>query len=140
MVRFWIAGLIVVASVAGASRAQTTPDFIALTPTIDFSHAGYRGGGVAAPQRAEQEGRGGHPDDHRGQQAAHPVDLAQEGSGQAANVGQHFVDFSQFAGVAGGHDDAAGLTVNDQGAGKGHAITVAKRRIHRGRRSPFFDR
>ena len=49
MVRFWIAGLIVAALVAGASRAQTAPDFVALTPTIDFSHAGYRGGGVAAP-------------------------------------------------------------------------------------------
>lgn len=49
MVRLWIAGLIVAASVAGASRAQTQPDFVALTPTIDFSHAGYRGGGVAAP-------------------------------------------------------------------------------------------
>ena len=49
MVRFWIAGLIVAASVAGASRAQTQPDFVALTPPIDFSHAGYRGGGVAAP-------------------------------------------------------------------------------------------
>ncbi len=49
MVRFWIAGLIVAASLAGAARAQTAPDFVALTPPIDFSHAGYRGGGVAAP-------------------------------------------------------------------------------------------
>ncbi|MFE9084911.1 DUF6298 domain-containing protein [Brevundimonas sp. NPDC003935] len=49
MVRFWIAGLIVAASLAGASLAQTQPDFVALTPPIDFSHAGYRGGGVAAP-------------------------------------------------------------------------------------------
>jgi hypothetical protein len=49
MVRFWIAGLIVAASLAGASHAQTQPDFVALIPPIDFSHAGYRGGGVAAP-------------------------------------------------------------------------------------------
>ena len=49
MVRLWIAGLMVAASVAGASHAQTTPDFLVLTPPIDFSHAGYRGGGVAAP-------------------------------------------------------------------------------------------
>ncbi|WP_313103623.1 DUF6298 domain-containing protein [Brevundimonas sp.] len=49
MVRFWIAGLIVAASLAGASHAQTQPDFVALTPPIDFSHTGYRGGGVAAP-------------------------------------------------------------------------------------------
>ena len=43
MVRLWIAGLMVAASVAGASHAQTTSDFLALTPPIDFSHAGYRG-------------------------------------------------------------------------------------------------
>lgn len=49
MVRFWIAGLIVAASVVGSARAQTAPDFVALTPPIDFSHAGYRGGGAAAP-------------------------------------------------------------------------------------------
>ncbi len=49
MVRFWIAGLIVAASLAGASHAQTQPDFVALISPIDFSHAGYRGGGVAAP-------------------------------------------------------------------------------------------
>ena len=49
MVRFWIAGLIVAASLAGASHAQTQPDFVALIPPIDFSHAGYRGGGVAPP-------------------------------------------------------------------------------------------
>lgn len=49
MVRFWIAGLIVAASLAGASQAQTQANFVALTPTIDFSHAGYRGGGAAAP-------------------------------------------------------------------------------------------
>lgn len=49
MVRCWIAGLMVAASVVGGVRAQTTTDFVALTPPIDFSHAGYRGGGVAAP-------------------------------------------------------------------------------------------
>jgi hypothetical protein len=49
MGRFWIAGLIVAASVAGPLQAQTAPDFVALTPPIDFSHAGYRGGGVTAP-------------------------------------------------------------------------------------------
>lgn len=49
MVRIWIAGLIVAASVAGAASAQTASEFIALTPPIDFSHAGYRGGGAAAP-------------------------------------------------------------------------------------------
>lgn len=49
MVRCWIAGLMVAASVGGGVRAQTTTDFVALTPPIDFSHAGYRGGGVAAP-------------------------------------------------------------------------------------------
>lgn len=49
MVRLWIAGLIVAASVVGAARAQTASDFVALTPPIDFSHAGYRGGGVAPP-------------------------------------------------------------------------------------------
>lgn len=49
MVRLWIAGLIVAASVVGAARAQMATDFVALTPPIDFSHAGYRGGGVAPP-------------------------------------------------------------------------------------------
>ncbi|MGH7026404.1 DUF6298 domain-containing protein [Brevundimonas sp.] len=37
------------ASIASGAQAQTAPDFVALTPPIDFSHAGYRGGGVAAP-------------------------------------------------------------------------------------------
>lgn len=45
MVRFWIAGLMVAASVATATEAQDEADFVALTPPIDFSHAGYRGGG-----------------------------------------------------------------------------------------------
>ena len=49
MVRFWIAGLMVAASVATATEAQDEADFVALTPPIDFSHAGYRGGGVATP-------------------------------------------------------------------------------------------
>lgn len=49
MVRLWLAGLIVAASVVGGAQAVTTPDFVAMTPPIDFSHAGYRGGGVAAP-------------------------------------------------------------------------------------------
>ena len=49
MVGLWLAGLIVAASVVGGAQAVTTPDFVAMTPPIDFSHAGYRGGGVAAP-------------------------------------------------------------------------------------------
>lgn len=51
---FWMRGLtvlIVAATMADAAVAQeaAAPDLRVLTPPIDFSHAGYRGGGVALP-------------------------------------------------------------------------------------------
>ncbi|MNM73125.1 hypothetical protein D3C81_848430 [compost metagenome] len=83
----------------------------------------------AAPEGAEQEGHGADGEDGDGQHAPEAVDLLQQRSGRLVDAAEHAVDLAQFGIGPGAHHHPAGLPVDHQGAGVGHAVAVAERRV-----------